>query len=67
MRRIFCESRSTLWIYMFDAGILCRTYLPRLDAVARITLTDRRIESRALRIRDIHSDLNDVCINPRHS
>ncbi|MGF6546751.1 HAD domain-containing protein [Paraburkholderia youngii] len=40
------------WIYMFDARILRGTYLPRLDAVAHITLTNRRIESRALRILD---------------
>jgi hypothetical protein len=40
------------WIYMFDARILRGTYLPRLGAVAHITLTNRRIESRALRILD---------------
>jgi hypothetical protein len=40
------------WIYMFDAATLRRKYLPRLDAVTRITVTNRRIESRALRILD---------------
>ncbi|MFM0558110.1 HAD domain-containing protein [Paraburkholderia sediminicola] len=40
------------WIYMFDAGVLRREYLPRLDAVARVTLTNRRIDSRAHRILD---------------
>jgi hypothetical protein len=40
------------WIYMFDAAILRRKYLSRLDAVAHITVTNRRIESRALRILD---------------
>ncbi|MFM0115003.1 HAD domain-containing protein [Paraburkholderia nemoris] len=40
------------WIYMFDTRILRGTYLPRLDAVAHISLTNRRIEGRALRILD---------------
>ncbi|WP_179214070.1 HAD domain-containing protein [Paraburkholderia caledonica] len=40
------------WIYMFDAGILRTKYLPRLHAVAHITLTNRLIESRALRVLD---------------
>jgi hypothetical protein len=40
------------WIYMFDAKILRAMYLPRLGAVAHITLTNRHIESRALRILD---------------
>lgn len=40
------------WIYMFDARKLQTEYLPRLGAVARIQLTNKRIESRALRILD---------------
>ncbi|WP_144138139.1 HAD domain-containing protein [Paraburkholderia sp. BCC1884] len=40
------------WIYMFNAEILCGKYLPELAAAVRITLTNRRIESRALRILD---------------
>jgi hypothetical protein len=54
------------WIYMFDAGILRSKYLPRLDAVAHITLTNRRIDSRALRILDYvrrrHISANDYLI-----
>ena len=37
---------------MFDAKTLRTEYLPQLGRVARIQLTDRRIESRALRILD---------------
>jgi hypothetical protein len=40
------------WIYMFDVRTLRRDYLPRLGEAARIQLTNRRIESRALRILD---------------
>ncbi|NYH17850.1 HAD domain-containing protein [Paraburkholderia bryophila] len=40
------------WIYMFDAKKLQTSYLPRLGEVARIHLTNRRIESRALRVLD---------------
>ncbi|MEQ5840124.1 HAD domain-containing protein [Paraburkholderia acidicola] len=40
------------WIYMFDAKTLRTEYLPQLGRAARIQLTDRRIESRALRILD---------------
>ena len=54
------------WIYMFDAVILRSMYLPRLDAVASIKLTNRRIESRALRILDYvrrrHISANDYLI-----
>lgn len=49
------------WIYMFDAEMLRRKYLPRLDAVVRITLTNRRIESRALRILD---HIRRRCLSP---
>jgi len=40
------------WIYMFDARTLRAEYLPKLGHVARIQLTNKRIESRALRILD---------------
>jgi hypothetical protein len=40
------------WVYMFDAGTLRTEYLPQLSQVARIHLTNRHIESRALRILD---------------
>ncbi len=40
------------WIYMFDAETLRQNYLSQLHAVAHITLTNRRIESRAHRILD---------------
>ncbi|MFM0100706.1 HAD domain-containing protein [Paraburkholderia nemoris] len=40
------------WIYMFDERTLQTEYLPLLAQVARIHLTNRRIESRALRIID---------------
>jgi hypothetical protein len=40
------------WIYMFDVKILRSQYLARLDEVAHITLTNPRIDSRALRILD---------------
>ncbi|MCX4164843.1 MULTISPECIES: HAD domain-containing protein [Paraburkholderia] len=40
------------WIYMFDAKTLRTEYLPQLGQAVRIQLTDRRIESRALRILD---------------
>lgn len=40
------------WIYMFDARKLQDEYLPRLGAVAHIQLTNRRIESRSLRVLD---------------
>ncbi|HEX7908679.1 MAG TPA: HAD domain-containing protein [Paraburkholderia sp.] len=40
------------WIYMFDAKTLKTEYLPQLGQVARIQLTNRLIESRALRILD---------------
>ncbi|MEQ5842914.1 HAD domain-containing protein [Paraburkholderia acidicola] len=40
------------WIYMFDARTLRTEYLPQLGKVARIQLTNRHIESRALRVLD---------------
>jgi hypothetical protein len=40
------------WIYMFDARTLRADYLPRLAQEAHIHLTNKSIESRALRILD---------------
>ncbi|MDR8070263.1 HAD domain-containing protein [Burkholderia cenocepacia] len=40
------------WIYMFDLKRLQDEYLRELSAAAKIHLTNRRIESRALRVAD---------------
>ncbi|AOJ36421.1 hypothetical protein WJ23_00115 [Burkholderia lata] len=40
------------WIYMFDLKRLQNEYLRELSAAAKIYLTNRRIESRSLRIMD---------------